>query len=132
MGWHTHDLGDLLNARNATTGSRYNGANVLTLAVEALDAGYPTGVWATYKQWTDHGAQVRKGERSAHVIKWVTRKTNADDQSATSGEAHETRQLLPRVYSVFNAHQVDGHDTQTDTAPATPATDWFAAIVFRS
>jgi len=41
MPWHTHDLGDLLNARNATTGSRYNGANVLTLAVEALDAGTP-------------------------------------------------------------------------------------------
>jgi len=41
MPWHTHDLGDLLNARNATTDSRYNGANVVTLAIEALD-GRPT------------------------------------------------------------------------------------------
>ena len=120
MPWHTHDLGDLLNARNATTDSRYNGANVLTLAIEALERGYPTGEWATYKQWTDHGAQVRKGERSAHVIKWVTRKTRTDDQPASGGDSREVRQLLPRVYSVFNAHQVDGHDAQPDTAPATP------------
>ena len=82
MPWHTHDLGDLLNARNATTHSRYQGANVITLAIGALEAGYPTGEWATYRQWTDHGAQVRKGERSAQVIKWVTRKTQADDQPA--------------------------------------------------
>ncbi len=40
MPWHTHDLGDLLNARNATTDTRYNGANVITLALEALDRGY--------------------------------------------------------------------------------------------
>jgi len=37
--WHTHDLGDLLNAHNTTTDSRYNGANVITLAIEALTKG---------------------------------------------------------------------------------------------
>ena len=128
MPWHTHDLGDLLNARNATTNSRYQGANVITLAIEALDRGYPTGEWATYKQWTEHGAQVRKGERSAHVIKWVTRKTQADDPPRTDGDPQDVRQMLPRVYAVFNAHQVDGHDTAPETAPATPATEWFASI----
>ncbi len=128
MPWHTHDLGDLLNARNATTNSRYQGANVITLAIEALDRGYPTGEWATYKQWTDHGAQVRKGERSAQVIKWVTRKTQADDQPPADGESREVRQLLPRVYAVFNAHQVDGYDAQPLTVADTPADEWFAAI----
>jgi len=73
------------------------GANVLTLAIEALEAGYPTGEWATYKQWTDHGAQVRKGERSAHVIKWVTRNTQPDDQPTGGGDSREVRQLLPRT-----------------------------------
>ncbi|MCP3876804.1 MAG: DUF1738 domain-containing protein, partial [Sulfitobacter sp.] len=105
-----------------------SGANVITLAIEALDHGYPTGEWATYTQWTDHGAQVRKGERSAQVIKWVTRKTQADDRPAADGESRDVRQLLPRVYAVFNAHQVDGYDTQLSTAPATPATEWFASI----
>jgi len=128
MPWHAHDLGDLLNARNATTDSRYNGANVVTLAIDALDRGFPTGEWATYKQWADHGAQVRKGERSAQVIKWVTRNTQADDQPAADGDAREVRRLLPRVYAVFNAHQVDGYEAQPFTVADTPADKWFAAV----
>ena len=32
MPWHTHDLSDLLRARNATTGAHYKGANVIALA----------------------------------------------------------------------------------------------------
>lgn len=127
MPWHTHDLGDLLNARNATTENRYNGANVLTLAIEALDRGLPTGEWATYKQWADHGAQVRKGERSAQVIKWVTRKTQSDDQPVGDGDTREVRQRLPRVYAVFNAHQVDGYDAQPLTTADTPADEWISA-----
>ena len=126
MPWHTHDLGDLLNARNATTGNRYAGANVLTLALDALERGYPTGEWATYKQWKTQGAQVRKGEHAAHVIKWVTTKNNdqADDNAETSG-----RRLVPRVYAVFNAHQVDGCDTTTDQpSDPTPADEWLNAI----
>ena len=81
------------------------------------------GEWATYKQWTDHGAQVRKGKRSAHVIKWVTRKTQTDDQPATASDSLEVRQLSPRVCSVINAHQVDNQDTQPGTTRATPADD---------
>ena len=70
MPWHTHDLDDLLNARNATTDTRYNGANVITLALDAMDRGYPTGEWATYKQWAEHGAQVpqRRTIRSGHQM----------------------------------------------------------------
>lgn len=128
MPWHTHDLGDLLQARNATTGNRYAGANILTLALDALERGYPTGVWATYKQWQTAGAQVRKGEYAAHIIKWVTTKTTEDTGTEQDGETSGSR-LVPRVYAVFNAHQVDGH-TPTDTEPAEPtrASEWLDAI----
>lgn len=126
MPWHTHDLSDLLTSRNAITGNRYAGANVLTLALDALERGYPTGEWATYKQWQTTGAQVRKGEHAAHIIKWVT--TNTTDDTEPGGET-SGRRLVPRVYAVFNAHQVDGH-TPTDTEPAepTPAGEWLHAI----
>ena len=130
MPWHTHDLGDLLSARNATTDTRYNGANVITLALDALDRGYPTGEWATYKQRAKHGTQVRKGERSAQVIKWVTHKTTDNDHATLTieGEKLETRRLLPRVYVVFNAHQVDGYDAQPVTVTDTPTDHWIATI----
>ena len=128
MPWHTHDLGDLLTARNATTGNRYAGANVLTLAIDALERGYPTGEWATYKQWQTAGAQVRKGEHAAHIIKWVTTKTSDNADTETDGETFG-RPFVPRVYAVFNAHQVDGHTpTETEPAEPTPASEWLDAI----
>lgn len=127
MPWHTHNISDLLNARNATTNTHYNGANVLTLALQALELGYPTGEWATYKQWANHDAQVRKGERSSHIIKWITRKTT-NEPNNSNDDTEAPGQLLPRVYAVFNAHQVDGHDTQPAPTPTTPADQWFTNI----
>ena len=91
-------------------------ANVITLALEAWDRGYPTGEWATYKQWADHGAQVRKGERSAQIIKWVTHKTTDNDQTpAADGEQRETRRLLPRVYGRFGSERGLGGSTRRET-----------------
>jgi len=55
MSWHTHDLGDRLNA---TSDSRYNGANVITLAIEALDRGFPTGEWFAAIRAFTHSAVV--------------------------------------------------------------------------
>lgn len=36
---------------NATTFADYRGVNVLMLWIAALARGYPTGEWASYKQW---------------------------------------------------------------------------------
>ena len=55
---------------NPTTGKRYRGGNVLTLMATALDAGFGSGEWATYKQWATAGAQVRKGERGTACVWW--------------------------------------------------------------
>ena len=128
MPWHTHDLSDLLCARNATTGNRYAGANVITLALDALERGYPTGAWATYKQWQTAGAQVRKGEQAAHIIKWITTNNDNTHEPDNANEPH-SRRLVPRVYAVFNAHQVDGHTpTQTQPTESTPASHWLSRI----
>ncbi len=113
MPWHT--VPGVLDVRNAATGSHYRGANTLTLAVEAIDADHPSGWWATYKQWSDLDAQVRKGERSARIVKWVPAKIK-DNQPAPTGDEENRRTLVPRVYSVFNAAQVDGW------TPPTPPT----------
>ena len=49
--------------RNAATGQRYRGINVLTLGMSgvAFSSGDPR--WATYKQAEERGWQVRRGER---------------------------------------------------------------------
>ena len=35
-----------------------------------LAAEYGDGLWGTYKQWQEAGAQVRQGERSTTVVLW--------------------------------------------------------------
>ncbi len=113
MPWHT--VPGLFDVRNASTSNRYRGANVVSLALEAIEAEHPTGWWSTDRQWSDLGAQVRKGERSTRIVKWVpTKRNDADATPAGHGADEDQRTLVPRVYSVFNAAQVDGW------APPTP------------
>jgi len=69
MPWHT--VPGLFDVRNASTGNRYRGANVVSLALDAIEAEHPTRWWSTYRHWSDLGAQVRKGERSTRIVKFV-------------------------------------------------------------
>lgn len=87
------------------------------LAVDAYAFGYPTGLWATYKQWQDLGAQVKKGEKAALVVFWKFSDLETEDEASEGGERedHSHRAVLARGYSVFNAAQVDGYQ-----APAVP------------
>ena len=113
MPWHT--VPGVFDVRNASTGNRYRGANTVSLALQAIEAEHPTGWWATYRQWSDLGAQVRQRERSTRIVKWVPAKPNGADPAGASPD-DEHRTLVPRVYSVFNAAQVDGWTQPTRTA----------------
>jgi len=69
MPWHRHAT----TPRNALTGKSYRGVNVLSLWATAAALQYRTGIWATYAQWTELGAQVRKGEKASLVVFWKFR-----------------------------------------------------------
>src|ERR1700692_2215647 len=60
MPWHTGDTPASMPV-NVTTNAGYRGINILSLWVDALTKGYPSGNWASYRQWQKVGAQVRKG-----------------------------------------------------------------------
>lgn len=119
MPWHTtggHALADL--PRNVT-GRAYRGINVPLLWGASLAAGYGSPLWATYKQWGERGAQVRKGEKATMIIFWKT------DVAAMPGEGdgdddkaeRSRRRLIARAYMVFNQAQVDGYDDKPAPAP---------------
>jgi antirestriction protein ArdC len=91
---------------NATSGRPYRGFNVLMLWGAAEASGFSSGRWATYRQWAAAGAQVRKGEKGTPVLFW---KTNSESFDANEADEVEARpRFLARVYTVFNADQVDG------------------------
>ena len=103
---------------NASTGKPYRGINTVVLWATAQAEGYPSAVWATYRQWAELGAQVRKGEQSSPVVFWkISDKDEQEDgDNGQDGEDGRRSRVFARGYSVFNATQVDGYE-----APALPA-----------
>jgi antirestriction protein ArdC len=97
--WKSGNSTGLLPA-NAATKRGYNGINIPILWYAAEKQGYPTHRWMTFKQALELGANVRKGEKSTHVVftKKLTIKEDDEDK------------LIPmlRAYSVFNTAQIDG------------------------
>lgn len=107
MPWHT-----LADAGTPTSVDRrpYRGINALWLPMVAAANGWTSGVWATYRGWQRHGAQVRRGERGTHVVLWkpTTDKNATDTDTDDHDEAAPRRRLLARAYVVFAAEQADG------------------------
>ncbi len=99
---------------NPVTDNRYKGINALVLLSQNRD----DQRWMTYKQATDAGAQVRKGEKGAGIQYWkfVDEHNKKDDTGKplvdTQGKpVKETVKLeRPRVFfaTVFNAEQIEG------------------------
>jgi antirestriction protein ArdC len=63
----------------------------------------------TYKQAAQNEWQVRQGERGTHIEFWELRAREPEAApDAESSEKPNSRRLLHRVYTVFNAQQIDG------------------------
>ena len=121
MPWHSrkHGASELTLPRNVT-GRAYRGVNVPVLWATAAALGYESPVWATYKQWQERGAQVRKGEKATMVVFWKAYKVEHDGTDDDEGD--DTR-LVARAYFVFNAAQVDGFDADKIGKPEASAED---------
>jgi antirestriction protein ArdC len=91
---------------NLTTGKPYSGVNVLMLWSAALTHGYTSPYWLTYKQASDKGGQVRKGEHGTHCVfykPWKSEDTNTD-----TGEVETKTGAVLKSFTVFNLDQIDG------------------------
>jgi hypothetical protein len=66
MPWHTSGK-FAFSPINVTSKKPYRGINTLCLWAAAQRQGYERGEWATYQQWQDRGAQVRKGEKATYI-----------------------------------------------------------------
>jgi antirestriction protein ArdC len=110
MPWHRPAGSTLHIPRNATTDNAYRGINILMLWIAADMKQYPTGLWASYKQWAGIGAQVRQGEKAAQVVFY----RQFDVEPAAEDDDGKRRVL--RTSFVFNAAQVDGFETPSQQA----------------
>ncbi|MCA3160278.1 MAG: DUF1738 domain-containing protein [Burkholderiales bacterium] len=118
MPWHRHGVTHT-RPMNALTSKRYRGVNVLALWAAAEARGFTTGLWGTYRQWQEKGAQVRKGEKSSLVV--FFKELAVDETNPETGETERGRRLIAKASYVFNANQVDGFALPEPQAPANPA-----------
>jgi antirestriction protein ArdC len=94
---------------NALTRKAYRGGNHLLFGMVAVSRGW-SGEWATYKQWQQLGAQVKRGEKATYGVKW----------SVIKDKKTEEERLVPYTFAVFAAEQVDGWQPSGRPAPDTP------------
>jgi antirestriction protein ArdC len=98
---------------NPTSDRAYRGGNAIHLMATALNRGYGDPRWMTYKQASDRGWQVRRGEKGTQIEFWDVKPNRDEDPGATDDgqrdriDRREAR-LIHRVYTVFNATQIDG------------------------
>jgi antirestriction protein ArdC len=131
MPWHTSGR-FAFSPINAISKKPYRGINTVCLWAAAQAKGYERGEWATYQQWQDRGAQVRKGEKATTVVFWKFANSSAESQD----DGEETpvtgsRLLFTRGYSVFNAGQVDGYTPKPDSEIPMPERIERAEAFFR-
>ena len=105
MPWHRLS-NDVTTPINVASGRGYRGLNVFSLWMIAEAKHYQSGTWATYQQWQEKGAQVRKGEKSASVFFWKNLAAGEEQQPT---EDENRARFVARAYNVFNADQVEGY-----------------------
>ena len=100
--WHRKGF-NISRPTNVLTNKAYNGVNIIALWLSSYVFGYEHGIWGTYKQWQERGAQVRKGEASSVIIFYKDIETQND-------HGDETHYSIARASRVFNIAQVDGYE----------------------
>ena len=106
----------LFMPENALTKKLYNGINIVSLWVSAEVQSFTAPIWATYRQWAELGAQVRKGEKSSLVIFYKEFDTDPNPDDADD----DGKRRVARASYVFNASQVDGFTLPDAPLPLGP------------
>lgn len=105
--WH-HNGTSVARPTNVSSTKRYRGINTVALWVAAMASGYTDGLWGTYRQWREAGAQVRKGEHSTTVVFW--KEVASTDAEHGDDDENGHRKMFARAFSVFNVAQVEGYE----------------------
>jgi len=111
--------------RNAGTGRRYSGINVLILWHRLFEQSYGSQRWLTYRQALALGGNVRKGEQGTTVC-YADRFTPKEDDTVPAGPDGEPRQIaFLKRFTVFNLDQCEG----LEDAASLPVTTWNKALI---
>jgi antirestriction protein ArdC len=108
MPWKTNFPVNLISKKE------YEGFNWWMLLIEQMVKGYKSNVWATFKQVTDKGGKVKKGEKSTMVIYWKILEIESATKKDKNGKPKIEKIPLLRYYNVFNLDQTEGIEIKAE------------------
>ncbi|APZ95870.1 ArdC family protein [Fuerstiella marisgermanici] len=97
--------------KNLQSGKQYRGVNVFLLAVEAMQRGFSSDYWLTFKQAKTKGGNIQRGEKSSLVVFWK----QIEKEDKETGE--EIKLPVLRHYNVFNVEQCEDIDPPDAVTP---------------
>lgn len=99
--WQMPWIRSASHPRNAYTGRKYSGFNILALAFTAMLDGYEHNGWLTYKQAAGLDGHVMKGQKGTPVIFWK----QIENKDKITGEVTDSFWLC-RYFTLFNIDQI--------------------------
>ena len=88
---------------NVFSEREYRGFNILYLSFACEQFGYKYPLFGTFKQISDAGGSVKKGEKSHPIVYWKVTDEN---------DLEDTKRFTPFYYNVFNLEQAKDIDIQ--------------------
>lgn len=121
--WQKPWSGVISNPHNPLTNTQYSGANWLFLQLEAEVQGYSDPRWMTFKQISDAGGRIKKGEHGTPCLYWADKWLDKDGNPLSAQAARllpaeeKQRIMIPCRFTVFNAEQTEGLNLPEWNAP---------------
>lgn len=110
--------------RNALTARTYSGVNILILWSAAMDRGFPSQGWLTFRQALEAGGHVRRGEQGTTVVYADRFTPEAEKEKARESGANAKSIAFLKRFTVFNVAQCEGLRPDLAVEPAAlPARD---------
>ena len=133
-GWQKPSIAtrqNTLQPMNAGTMREYRDVNLLMLSAAAEINSHQDGRWASFRQWQQIGAQVRRGEKGTPVVftkELPPRGGNAATGGPISGQFEESAAeatgagtyLLAKTSTIFNTAEVEGETLLAPSPSTTP------------
>ena len=125
---------------NPVTGTKYKGVNNFRLLVTSIIKEYNDNRWVTFKQASDKGWHVKKGEKGTpiEIFKFYDKSTKKDlDMKMYNSLSPEEQvkyysknvYVVIKNYTVFNAEQIEGMPPQELKSKVQPEYDKIDKII---
>jgi len=118
-GW-TKLGGVLTRPVSGSTGKHYSGVNVLMLWFSAMEQGFHSDVWHTYRGAASKNGQVRKGSKGTKVLRWVVSEKREKGKPIIGSDGEPETYGFMKQYTVFNACQIEWEEGSEYAPPPPP------------